>query len=437
MKKVLLSMILALTAHAAMAFPTWIGAYGNYKRHDDRANPGQFSILMNEDYSGLVAEVGIQVNGGNWVAYPMVYAGNVQGNSYWTFTPSFQFPGGAKVKYYFHGFHANPLRGNARDIWDSKNGLNYEFTTSPAPEPMVSRLADGLFISDTFANGITATYRNNLWLDFKVKNLGAPEAVGILWTWNNWADWRTATATKEADLANGFEQWGVDIQPVGDAYYHRSLGFIRWFPLGGSNYVDVTGGRVILKYAIFYRVNGTWYWDNNGGADHMLVIGNSLSADDLDNDGLSDTWENQNFGNLSQSPTDNPDGDGALGFPMANIIEMANGTNPNGPEDTSGRGVRLIWANAYPSKGGTVTLSYGMGNQGNPLFGKPVYAHVGYNNWQGVYQSAQLTANGANGRFEVTLSVPSNATELNIVFTDKNGAWDNNGGRDWKIPVRP
>jgi hypothetical protein len=232
MKKVLLSMVLAMTAHVAMAFPSWIGVYGNYKRHDDRANPGQFSILMNEDYSGLAAEVGIQVNDGNWVAYPMVYAGNVQGNSYWTFTPSFQFPGGAKVKYYFHGFHANPLRGNARDIWDSKNGLNYEFTTSPAPEPMVSRLADGLFISDTFANGITATYRNNLWLDFKVKNLGAPEAVGILWTWNNWADWRTATATKEADLANGFEQWGVDIQPVGDAYYHRSLGFHPLVPPG-------------------------------------------------------------------------------------------------------------------------------------------------------------------------------------------------------------
>jgi hypothetical protein len=116
---------------------------------------------------------------------------------------------------------------------------------------------------------------------------------------------------------------------------------------------------------------------------------------------------------------------------------MANGTNPSQPEDTSGRGVRLIWANAYPSKGGTVTLSYGMGNQGNPLFGKPIYAHVGYNGWKGTYQSAQLVGNGQTGRFDVTINVPADATEINVVFTDKAGSWDNNGGRDWKIPVRP
>lgn len=431
-KKVLLSTVLALVAQVALAFPSWIGVYGNYKRHDDRINPGQFSVLMNQDYSGLQAQVGIQVNGGNWVMYPMVYAGNVQGNSYWTFTPSFQFPAGATVKYFFRG--TDSWGGN---IWDSRNGLNYEFVTSPAPEPIVKRIADGLFISDTFANGITATYRENLWLDFKVKNLGSPIAVGIVWTWNNWTNWSTATAVKEADLAGGYQQWGVDVMPVGDAYYHRSLGFIRWFPETSTNYVEVSGGRVLIKYAIFYNVGGTWYWDNNGGSDYMLVIGNSLSPDDLDNDGLSDAWENQNFGNLNQTATDNPDGDGPAGFPMANIIEMANGTNPNVPEDTSGRGVRLIWATAYPSKGSALTLSYAMGNEGNPLFGKPVYAHVGYNNWQGVYDTAQLTANGANGRYEVTIQVPLDATELNIVFTDKNGAWDNNGGRDWKIPVRP
>lgn len=432
MKKWALMAVMACMAEAALAIPSWIGVYGTHKRHDDRANPGQFTILMNQDYFGLQAKVGIQVNGGNWVMYPMAYAGNVDGNSRWTFTPSFQFPGGAVVKYFFHG--SDQAGGN---IWDSRNGLNYEFTVSPAPEAIVQRIADGLYIDDTQANGITATYRNNLWLDFKVKSLGAPEAIGIMWTWNNWADWRSATAAKEADLAGGYEQWGVDLTPVGSAYYHRSLGFIRWFPETSTNYVSVTGGRVVLKYAIFYKVNGTWYWDNNNGADYMRIIGNSLGPDDLDNDGLLDTWEQEFFGNLDQTATDNPDGDGAIGFPMANIIEMVNGNHPNVPEDTSGRGVRLLWANAYPAKGSLLTLSYAYGNQGNPLFGKGVYAHVGHNGWQTTYTTRPLQPNGLTGRLEIQIPVPADASVINVVFTDGAGAWDNNGGKNWNIPVRP
>jgi hypothetical protein len=260
---------LAATVQLAAAFPSWMGVYGNYKRHDDRINPGQFGVLMNQDYFGLKAEVGVQVNGGAWVMYPMAYAGNVQGNSYWTFTPAFQFPGGATVKYFFHGFDTW-----GGQIWDSRNGLNYEFTTSPTPDSYVQRLNHGTWISDTFANGITATYRQNLWVDFKIRDMGAPEAIGILWTDDNWANWSAATAVKEADLANGFQQWGADVAPLGDAYYHRSLGFIRWFPARTPDtYVSVSGS-VTIQFAIFYKVNGTWYWDNNGGLNHTAIIGN-------------------------------------------------------------------------------------------------------------------------------------------------------------------
>ena len=432
MKKWGVFAVVALAIQSVLAMPTWIGVYGTHKRHDDRANPGQFTVLMNRDYFGLQAKVGVQVNGGNWVMYPMAYAGNVDGNSRWTFTPAFQFPGGAVVKYFFHG--TDQTGGN---IWDSRNGLNYEFTVSPVPEVIVQRIADGTFVDDMWGNGITAGYRYNLWLDFKVKSLGEPEAVGIVWTWNNWADWRSATAQKEADLGGGYEQWGVDVSPAGLAYYHRSLGFIQWFPESSTNAMAVTGGRVVLKYAIFYRVNGTWYWDNNGGFDYTRIIGNSLSPDDLDNDGLLDTWEQEFFGNLDQTATDNPDGDGAIGFPMANLIEMVNGNHPNVPEDTSGRGVRLLWANAYPAKGSLLTLSYAYGNQGNPLFGKGVYAHVGHNGWQTTYMTRPLQPNGQTGRLEIQIPVPADATVLNIAFTDAAGAWDNNGGKNWNIPVRP
>lgn len=268
MKKWMMSVLaLVATVQLAGAFPSWIGTYGNYKKHDDRSNPGQFSVLMNQDYFGLQAEVGIQVNGGSWVVYPMSYAGQVQGNSYWTFTPSFQFPGGATVKYYFHG----------KDSWgghlyDNRNGLNYEFTTSPRADQNVLRLNHGKWYEMTGANGITMTLRQNLWVDFQIRDLGAPEAIGILWTDDEWAHWSTATAVKEADLGQGYQQWGADVTPLGEAYYHRSLGFIRWFPVRTPDtYVNVVGG-VTIKYAIFYRANGIWYWDNNGGADYQLPI---------------------------------------------------------------------------------------------------------------------------------------------------------------------
>jgi hypothetical protein len=268
MKKWTMSMLaFAASLQLATAFPTWMGTYGNYKKHDDRSNPGLFSVLMNQDYFGLQAEVGLQVNNGNWVLYPMNYSGNVSGNSYWTFTPSFQFPGGASVKYFFHG--KDQAGGH---IYDSRNGLNYEFVTSPTVESAVQRLNHGTWYEMTGANGITMTLRHNLWVDFKIRDVGAPEAIGILWTDNNWTNWSTATAVKEADLGNGYQQWGADVLPLGEAYYHRSLGFMSWAPARAPETSVNVSGSVTVKFAIFYKANGTWYWDNNNGADYQAVI---------------------------------------------------------------------------------------------------------------------------------------------------------------------
>lgn len=434
MKKMIIMLGAMLIAGSAMAFPSWMGAYGIYKKHDDRANPGQFSIMMNQDYVGLQAEVGIQVDGGNWVMYPMNYAGNINGNSYWTFTPSFVFPGGSTVKYFFHGFD-----NGSGNIWDSRNGLNYEFTVSPDPDVIVERLADGTWNGPISGDGISAWTPVNSWIDFKIKDIGTPMMIGIVWTWNEWADHETTSAVFEGDLDDGFQQWGVDLLPAGVMQEHRSLGFIRWFIGDSDEYIPVENERQELKYAIFYVVGGTWHWDNNGGDDYSIIIGeedeDGHNPDDTDNDGLLDAWEMEYFGNLDQGPTDNPDGDGVPGIPFANIIEQQAGTDPNVGNDPNGVG--LMWSSAYPVKGESVTLSYSMGNEGNPLFGKPVYAHIGHNGWESTYQTDRLTWNGATGRYEIQVTVPADAAELNVVFTDKDGAWDNNNGNDWTISIRP
>ena len=84
---------LALLAGAGSvaAFPTWMGVYGSFARHDGR-NPGQFTILMNEDYFGLEANVGVRVNGGAWQEFAMSWQTNASGNSVWAYTPPEPFP---------------------------------------------------------------------------------------------------------------------------------------------------------------------------------------------------------------------------------------------------------------------------------------------------------------------------------------------------------
>jgi hypothetical protein len=62
-------------ASSAWALPTWIGVYGAFERHTTNSNPGTYTILMNQDYFGLNAEVGVQVNGGAWATFPMSLRG--------------------------------------------------------------------------------------------------------------------------------------------------------------------------------------------------------------------------------------------------------------------------------------------------------------------------------------------------------------------------
>ena len=137
MKNVLL-LSLALTANAG-AFPSWMGVYGSFVRHTAGGNPGAFTVLMNQDYSGLHASVGIQVNGSSFIEYSMTYAGyDVDAgisNSVWTYTPSATYPAGVVVQYYFRGYEDS----SSSTIYDSNSGSNYYFKIgSDENEPVLS-----------------------------------------------------------------------------------------------------------------------------------------------------------------------------------------------------------------------------------------------------------------------------------------------------------
>jgi glycosidase len=61
-----------------------------------------------------------------------------------------------------------------------------------------------------------------------------------------------------------------------------------------------------------------------------------------------------------------------------------------------------------------------------------VNMHWGINSWKEV-KSSPMSKNGA--KWEVTVSVPAAATEMNMAFNNGTGKWDNNNGSDFKFQV--
>ena len=158
--KTILSALLGLATWTATAsaFPTWMGTFGVSPRHDGQ-NPGQFLIMMNEDYYGLEANVGIRVNGGDWAEYAMSYQTNASGNSVWTYVPAEPFPFGAEIEFYFHGFD-----GSGSHIYDSANSANYH--------------GGPLFWSDPADTGLLSAYPGNTYGSAKACALGTDLVVG-------------------------------------------------------------------------------------------------------------------------------------------------------------------------------------------------------------------------------------------------------------------
>lgn len=110
----------------------------------------------------------------------------------------------------------------------------------------------------------------NVWVDLSVYNLCYVKDVGVRWTDDDWATAHDADAWYEGSLGGGWERWGVDIVPMG--------GFL-WDGQSWDRYVSWTGdtrsidGSVDIEYAAFYSCDGvTWWWDNNGGANYVLVL---------------------------------------------------------------------------------------------------------------------------------------------------------------------
>ncbi len=66
----------------------------------------------------------------------------------------------------------------------------------------------------------------------------------------------------------------------------------------------------------------------------------------------------------------------------------------------------------------------------------PIYIHLGWNNWNPVVSpDGLMTLNTASNWWEYSVTVPLSATQLDCVFNNGLGAWDNNNGTDWHFTV--
>ena len=93
----------------------------------------------------------------------------------------------------------------------------------------------------------------------------------------------------------------------------------------------------------------------------------------------------------------------------------------------------VVFNPAAPNSCAPVVVRY-CPNEGPLKNASAIYIHIGRNGWQDVIAPAPaMTKNGYY--WEYTYAMPTNTTQINVVFHDGNDNWDNNNGQDWHVAV--
>ncbi len=101
--------------------------------------------------------------------------------------------------------------------------------------------------------------------------------------------------------------------------------------------------------------------------------------------------------------------------------------------DTPTGASAVVFSPASPNGCDPVTIRY-YPNDGPLKNASPIKIHVGRNGWQDVIApDPSMTQNGYY--WEYTYIMETNTTQINVVFNNGAGIWDNNGGADWNVTV--
>ena len=111
--------------------------------------------------------------------------------------------------------------------------------------------------------------------------------------------------------------WSLDVPWVDPGYTGTDENLTK---LDITGNVDV-GGTVDASTVGVYNL--TYDVDDTAGNSAIQVTRQVTVMNDTDSDGLDDSWEIDNFGDLDEGPEDDPDNDG-----KTNAEELADGTDP-------------------------------------------------------------------------------------------------------------
>ena len=127
--------------------------------------------------------------------------------------------------------------------------------------------------------------------------------------------------------------------------------------VSGSNLINDTASDLPVAGTSFLRRNQAQTHQvevelNGSGSTHIITLGFDDGIDtpnpDSDADALLDSWEISNFGNLEQTASGDPDGDG-----VGNLIEMKLGSNPN---SSASNGLPVLSVSGLTPEGFTITF---------------------------------------------------------------------------------
>ncbi len=87
-----------------------------------------------------------------------------------------------------------------------------------------------------------------------------------------------------------------------------------------------------------------------------------------------------------------------------------------------------------PEAGASALISYAPAG-GVLANAEQVFLHYGFNDWQITRPDEAMVYDAETGLYSLAVGIDAAATQLDFVFNNGSGVWDNNGGQDWHTAV--
>lgn len=236
--------------------------------------------------------------------------------------------------------------------------------------------------------------------------------------------------------------------PVIDSTISQTInGNKYWFRYNHDGYgehsdgSDYNGSGIGRLWPIFSGERGIYTIANGGNADaYLTAMTASENGSGMIPEQVWDSSAPAGFTPGTPTKSMNP-----LNWAMGEFITLLFSASSNTIADVASLAANRYVNNAFqPHSGFTVDYDSSQLSQGKALTifyngfltsNSHVYLHWGENNWQNIAASDKPMVKRADGFWQTTISVPTDATQLNFAFNNGSGSWDNNGGGNWNVSI--